>query len=41
MMLARLGVQMELLQKTWSNRMPLFARASMLGVGFSVAKRLP
>jgi len=41
MMLARLGVQIELLQNTRSNRMPPFASESMFGVGFSFASRLP
>ena len=40
-MLARLGVQIELLQKTRSKRIPFFARPSMIGVGFKAASRLP
>jgi hypothetical protein len=41
MMLARLGVQIELLQNTRSNRIPPLASESILGVGFSSASRLP
>ena len=40
-MLALLGVQIELLQKTRSNRIPPFASKSMLGVGSKLASRLP
>ena len=40
-MLARLGVQIELLQNTRSKRIPPSASESIVGVGFSVARRLP
>jgi hypothetical protein len=41
MILALLGVQMELLQNTQLNRIPFLASESMVGVGFSFAKRPP
>jgi hypothetical protein len=41
MMLAREGVQIELVQKQFSNSIPSRAIRSMLGVGFSPARRLP
>jgi hypothetical protein len=41
MMDARLGVQIELVAKTLSKRVPSAASASMVGVGFSPARRPP
>ncbi len=41
MILTRDGVQIELLQKQFSKRMPSRANRSIFGVGFNAASRLP